>query len=197
MWLYSLLFPLEIIMHVSTTNAVNLKYGLDGLAPGTIAFATFGLAVLAYIKGNFILSQHFQMEYIQEAGELTIFTAGMIGTVLGFLWFNTKPAEIFMGDTGSLTLGGLLAVLAILLREEILFGMIGAIFVVEALSSMIQTYYFKYTRIRFGTGKRVFLRAPIHHHFEMKGMSEEKIVIRFWIIAALLTAIGLATIKLR
>jgi len=184
-------------MIVATSNAVNITDGLDGLASGTIIMASIGLGVMAYLKGNYNLAGYLNLEFIPEAGELTIFTSSLIGTTLGFLWYNSYPAEIFMGDTGSLSLGGVLAMLSILLREEFLFAIIGGIFVIEAGSSLLQRYYFKFTRIRTGTGKRLFRRAPIHHHFELKGLSEQKIVVRFWIIAALFTAIGLATLKLR
>ncbi|RLC50914.1 MAG: phospho-N-acetylmuramoyl-pentapeptide-transferase [Candidatus Cloacimonadota bacterium] len=189
--------PFAIFMIVGTSNAVNLTDGLDGLAAGTIALSAFALGIMAYLKGNFVIADYLNLEFISNAGELTIFTTALVGTLLGFLWYNSKPAEIFMGDTGSLSLGGILAVLSILLREEIFFAIVGAIFVVEALSSIIQRYYFKYTRKKTGTGKRVFLCAPIHHHFELKGIDEGKIVVRFWIVAILLVAIGLATIKLR
>ena len=189
--------PFVVFMIVGTSNAVNLTDGLDGLAAGTIALATFGLGVMAYLKGHYNLAQYLNLNFIQEAGELTIFTASMIGTTLGFLWFNTKPAEIFMGDTGSLTMGGLLAVISIFLQEQLFFAIIGGIFIAEAMSSIVQRYYFKYTRLRFGEGKRFFRRAPLHHHFEMSGMSEDKIVVRFWIVAVLLVAIGLGTLKLR
>ncbi len=189
--------PFVIFMIVGTSNAVNLTDGLDGLAGGTIALAAFALGIMAYIKGHFVIADYLNLEFIKNGGELAIFTSTLVGTMLGFLWFNIKPAQIFLGDTGSLSLGGILAVLAILLREEIFFAIAGGIFVFEALSTLIQRYYFKYTRIKTGKGKRVFLCAPIHHHFELKGLSEEKIVIRFWIVAALLTAFALATIKLR
>ncbi|MBN1949296.1 MAG: phospho-N-acetylmuramoyl-pentapeptide-transferase [Candidatus Cloacimonetes bacterium] len=189
--------PFVVFMIVGTSNAVNLTDGLDGLAGGTIAMSAFALGVMAYIKGHFVIADYLNVEFIANAGELTVFTAALIGTVLGFLWFNIKPAQIFMGDTGSLSLGGILAVLAILLREEIFFAIAGGIFVIEAMSTIIQRFYFKYTRFRTGTGKRVFLCAPIHHHFELKGISEEKIVIRFWIISALLAAVALATLKIR
>ncbi|HHE38780.1 MAG TPA: phospho-N-acetylmuramoyl-pentapeptide-transferase [Candidatus Cloacimonetes bacterium] len=189
--------PFVIFMIVGTSNAVNLTDGLDGLASGTIAISAFALGVMAYIKGHFVIAEYLNLDYIANAGELAVFTAALIGTLLGFLWFNVKPAQIFLGDTGSLSLGGILAVLAILLREEIFFAIVGMVFVVEAMSSIIQRYYFKYTRIKTGKGKRVFLCAPLHHHFELKGISEEKIVIRFWIIAILLAAIGLGTLKLR
>lgn len=193
-WMF---IPFVVFMIVATSNAVNLTDGLDGLAAGTISIATFGLGVMAYLKGHFVLANYLNIEYIAESGEITIFTASMIGTTLGFLWFNTKPAQVFMGDTGSLTLGGLLALISIVLREELLFAIIGAIFIAETLSSMIQRYYFKYTRLKTGTGKRFFKKAPLHHHFEMSGVPEEKIVVRFWIIAILLVAIGLGTLKLR
>ncbi|MBN2461010.1 MAG: phospho-N-acetylmuramoyl-pentapeptide-transferase [Candidatus Cloacimonetes bacterium] len=189
--------PFVIFMIVGTSNAVNLTDGLDGLAGGTIALASFALGVMAYLKGHFVISRYLNLEFISNAGELSIFTAALIGTILGFLWYNIKPAQIFLGDTGSLSLGGILAVLAILLREEVFFAIAGGVFVIEALSTIIQRYYFKYTRIRTGTGKRIFLCAPLHHHFELKGISENKIVIRFWIVAALLAAFALATLKLR
>ncbi|MCD4652201.1 MAG: phospho-N-acetylmuramoyl-pentapeptide-transferase, partial [Candidatus Cloacimonetes bacterium] len=189
--------PLVIFIIVGASNATNLTDGLDGLAGGTIAIAASALGLMAYIKGNYNLATYLRLEFIQEAGELTVFVAAVVGSLMGFLWFNLKPAQIFMGDTGSLALGGILANLSILLREEIFLAIVGGIFIVEALSSIMQTYYFKYSRMRTGTGKRLFRCAPIHHHFELKGLSEEKIVGRFWIIAMLLAAVGLATIKLR
>ncbi|MCK4338980.1 MAG: phospho-N-acetylmuramoyl-pentapeptide-transferase [Candidatus Cloacimonetes bacterium] len=179
------------------SNAVNLTDGLDGLAAGCIALAAFGLGVMSYVKGNIVIAQYLRIEFIKEAGELTVFTSAIIGTILGFLWFNIKPASIFMGDTGALSMGGILAVLAILIKEEIFFSIISAVFIVEAVSSLVQRYYFKHTRLKTGEGKRIFLCAPIHHHLELKGWSEEKIVIRFWIITMFLTALGLVTLKLR
>ena len=189
--------PFVVFMIVGTSNAVNLTDGLDGLASGLIAMTTLGLGVMAYLKGNFQWASYLNLNFISEAGELTIFTASIMGTTLGFLWFNTKPAQIFMGDTGSLTIGGMLALISIFLQEQFFFAIIGGIFIAEALSSIIQRYVFKFSRIRTGQGIRVFKRAPLHHHFEMKGLPEEKIVIRFWIIGALLVAIGLGTLKLR
>ena len=190
-------FPFVIFVIVATSNAVNLTDGLDGLSSGCIAFSALGLGIMAYLKGNFKTASYLNLEFLPNVGELTIFTTAIIGTIMGFLWFNTKPAAIFMGDTGSLSLGGILAILSVLLKEEIFFAIVGGVFVIEALSSLIQRYYFKYTRIKTGQGQRVFLRAPLHHHFELKGWPEEKIVVRFWIIAALLLVIGLSTIKLR
>ncbi len=192
-----LYFPFVIFMIVGTSNAVNLTDGLDGLASGSIIFTALALGVMAYIKGNVNNAAYLQLDFISEAGELTVFLAAIIGTLLGFLWFNTKPAEVFMGDIGSLTLGGVLATIALLLKEEIFFAIVSGVFVMETLSTIIQTNYFKYTRKKTGVGKRVFLCAPLHHHFEKKGMPEEKIVVRFWIVAAIFAAIGLATIKLR
>jgi phospho-N-acetylmuramoyl-pentapeptide-transferase len=193
-WFY---FPFVVIMIVGTSNAVNITDGLDGLAGGTLAIAALALGAMAYIKGNINHADYLQLSFIKEAGELTVFVAAIIGTLLGFLWFNSKPAQVFMGDIGSLTLGGIMATLALLLKEEIFFAIVCGIFVLEALSTIIQRYYFKFTRIKTGTGKRVFLCAPLHHHFEKKGIPEEKIVVRFWIVASLFAALGLATIKLR
>ena len=193
-----LFFPLLVIfMIIGTSNAVNLADGLDGLAGGTTIFASFALAIMSYIKGNQIIAGYLNMDFIAEAGELTVFIFALIGTTLGFLWYNIKPAQIFMGDTGSLSLGGLLAVISILLKEQIFFAIVGGVFVIEALSSMGQTLYFKYTKKFQGKGRRLLLCAPLHHHFERKKIPEGKIVIRFWIIAALFAAIGLITIKLR
>jgi phospho-N-acetylmuramoyl-pentapeptide-transferase len=193
-WIF---IPLVVFMIVGTSNAVNLTDGLDGLATGTGAFAALALGIMAYLKGHFVIADYLNLEFIANAGELVIFTAALIGTLLGFLWYNVKPAQIFLGDTGSLSLGGILAVLSILLREQIFFAIVGGIFIMEAMSTIIQRYYFKYTKKKTGTGKRVFLCAPLHHHFELKKLAEEKIVVRFWIVAILLVAIGLATIKLR
>ncbi len=192
-----LFIPFVVLYVTWFSNAVNLTDGLDGLAGGTIAIAGLAMGIIAYFKGHATISSYLQLEYIAGAGELTIFTAALIGTVLGFLWYNTRPAEIFMGDTGSLSLGGLLAMEAVLLREDIFLLIVGGIFVTEACSSLMQRYWFKYTRLRFGEGRRIFLCAPLHHHFELKGMAESKIVVRFWIVAALLAAVGMATIKLR
>lgn len=189
--------PFVVFMVVGTSNAVNLTDGLDGLATGVVALSAFGLGVMTYLKGNFVLADYLNLDFIANSGELAVFSAALIGTLLGFLWFNAKPAQIFLGDTGSLALGGILAVLSILLREEIFFAIIGGVFVMEALSTIIQRYFFKYTRKKYGVGRRVFRCAPLHHHYELKGIAEEKIVVRFWIVAALLVAIGLATLKLR
>jgi len=195
--IYWLFIPFTVLMIVGTSNGTNLTDGLDGLATGTISIALIGLGIMSYIKGNFINAEYLNLEFIPQAGELTVFIAGVVGSLLGFLWFNCKPAQIFMGDTGSLALGGQLAVIAIILREEIFFLIIGGIFVVESISSLIQIKYFQYTRKKYGKGRWFFKMAPLHHHYQKKGFSEDKIVVRFWIIALLLLAIGLSTIKLR
>jgi len=189
--------PFVVFMIVGSSNAVNLTDGLDGLAPGIITLTSFGLCTMAYLKGHATIAEYLKLQYIPDAPELAIFTASMMGSTIGFLWYNTKPAELFLGDTGSLSMGGLLTIIAIFLQEQIFFAIIGGVFVIEALSSIIQRYYFKYTKARTGTGKRFFLRAPLHHHFELKGWSEEKIVVRFWIVSILFLAIGFSTLKLR
>lgn len=192
-----LFIPFVVFLIVGTSNAVNLTDGLDGLAAGTLVFSAIGLGVMSYLKGNFIAAGYLNLEFLPNAGELTVFISALIGTLIGFLWFNSYPAQVFMGDTGSLTLGGILAVISVLLQEQIFFMIIGMIFVIETLSVITQRSWFKYTKKKYGTGRRVFLCAPIHHHYELKGLHETKIVIRFWIIAILLVAIGLSTIKLR
>jgi phospho-N-acetylmuramoyl-pentapeptide-transferase len=184
-----------------TSNAVNITDGLDGLAAGlsAIAFATF--AIFSYIMGRTDASAYLQMFYLQDAGELTIFCLAIVGALIGFLWFNTYPAEVFMGDTGSLALGGGLGAVAILLKSEFLLAFVGAVFAAETVSVIVQRYVFKYRRRRYGEGyakaHRVFKRAPLHHHFEMLGWHEAQVVVRFWIIGILCAFFALTTIKLR
>ncbi len=189
--------PFVVFMIVATSNGTNLTDGLDGLATGTSSVVLLGLAVMAYLKGNFRFADYLLLDYIPEVAELTVFVSALLGGLMGFLWFNCKPAQIFMGDTGSLTLGGVMAVIAVMLREEIFLMIVGGVFVVEALSSLLQIQYYKYTRRKTGIPKRLFLMAPLHHHFQKKGHAEEKIVVRFWIISILLLAVALSTIKLR
>jgi len=186
-----LFIPFSIIVIVGSANAVNLTDGLDGLAimPVMIAGATLG--IIAYVVGRVDFTEDLGLQYVPGTGELLIFSMGLVGGGLGFLWYNAPPAAVFMGDTGSLALGGGLGAIAVSAKHEIVFALVGGIFVVEALSVMIQVFYFK------RTGKRVFLMAPIHHHYEKKGWSEPQIVIRFWIIALILAMIGLATLKVR
>jgi phospho-N-acetylmuramoyl-pentapeptide-transferase len=189
--------PFVVFMVVATSNGTNLTDGLDGLAAGTSAVVFLGLAVMAYLKGNFIFADYLLLDYIPQVAELTVFMSALLGGLMGFLWFNCKPAQIFMGDTGSLALGGLMAIIAVMLREEIFLAIIGGVFVIESLSSLLQIEYYKYTRKTTGIPRRLFLMAPIHHHYQKKGYSEEKIVVRFWIISFLLLAVALSTIKLR
>ncbi|MDZ4183166.1 MAG: phospho-N-acetylmuramoyl-pentapeptide-transferase, partial [Candidatus Cloacimonadaceae bacterium] len=164
--------PFVVFLIVGTSNAVNLTDGLDGLAAGTLVFSAIGLGVMSYLKGNFVAAGYLNLEFLPNAGELTVFISALIGTLIGFLWFNSYPAQVFMGDTGSLTLGGILAVISVLLQEQIFFMIIGMIFVIETLSVITQRSWFKYTKKKYGTGRRVFLCAPIHHHYELKGLHE-------------------------
>ncbi|MCB5279515.1 MAG: phospho-N-acetylmuramoyl-pentapeptide-transferase [Candidatus Cloacimonetes bacterium] len=193
-WLF---IPFAMFMIIGSSNAVNLADGLDGLAAGTLAFSALGLGIMSYLKGNFVAAGYLNLEFISTAGELTVFISGMMGALIGFLWYNSYPAQVFMGDTGSLALGGILAVISILLKEQIFLVIIGLIFVLETFSVIMQRTWFKYTKKKFGSGRRIFLCAPIHHHYELKGIHETKIVIRFYIVAILLVAVGLSTIKLR
>ena len=176
---------------VGFSNAVNLTDGLDGLAIVPVMMAAAAFGVISYLVGNFVFAQYLQVHHAPGAGELAIFCAAIIGGGVGFLWYNAPPAKIFMGDTGSLALGGALGTVAVSTKHELVLGIIGGLFVIEALSVMIQVAYFK------ATGKRVFLMAPIHHHFEKLGWAESTVVIRFWIVAAMLALIGLSTLKLR
>ena len=183
--------PFGMIVIVGAANAVNLTDGLDGLAIMPVMIAAGTLGVIAYIVGNFNFSEYLGVHFVPGTGELLIFTSALFGAGLGFLWYNAPPAAVFMGDTGSLALGGALGAIAVCTKHEIVLAIVGGLFVVEALSVIIQVLYFK------RTGKRVFLMAPIHHHFEKKGWAEPQIVIRFWIISLILAMIGLATLKVR
>lgn len=186
-----LFFPFAMIVIVGAANAVNLTDGLDGLAIMPVMIASGALGVIAYAVGRVDFSQYLGLHYVEGTGEILIFTSALIGGGLGFLWYNAPPAAVFMGDTGSLSLGGALGAIAVCTKHEIVLAVIGGLFVVEALSVIIQVLYFKQT------GKRVFLMAPIHHHFEKLGWAESQIVIRFWIISLILALIGLATLKVR
>ena len=182
---------------VGASNAVNLTDGLDGLAIMPVVMVGSALGVFAYVTGRVDLSRYLLIPYIPGAGELLIFCAAMAGAGLAFLWFNTHPAQVFMGDVGALSLGGALGTIAVITRQEIVLGIMGGVFVAEALSVMAQVAWFKYTRKRYGQGRRFFLMAPLHHHFEKKGWAEATIVIRFWIISMILALVGLATLKIR
>jgi phospho-N-acetylmuramoyl-pentapeptide-transferase len=179
-----------------SSNAVNLTDGLDGLAAGCMAICSFAFCVLALIIGT-SWSNQLLLKYIPGADQMAVLAGAMMGACLGFLWFNCNPAQVFMGDTGSLALGGLIGYIAIVIRQELVLFIVGGIFVVEALSVLIQVFYFKYSRRRFGEGRRVFLMAPLHHHFQRKGWTETQVVVRFWLMGAMLAAMALATVKLR
>ena len=182
---------------VGASNAVNFTDGLDGLAVMPVVMVGSALGVFAYIVGNSVFSRYLLFPYIPGAGELLVFCAAMAGAGLAFLWFNANPAQVFMGDVGALALGGALGTIAVITRQEIVLGIMGGIFVAEMLSVMIQVAYFKYTKRRYGEGRRIFLMAPLHHHFEKKGWAENQVVVRFWIVTMLLCLIGLASLKLR
>jgi phospho-N-acetylmuramoyl-pentapeptide-transferase len=182
---------------VGSSNAVNLTDGLDGLAIGCTLIVTFVFIIFTYIAGNKIMADYLRVPYVEGAGELTVFCAAMIGAGLGFLWFNCHPAQVFMGDTGSLALGGVLGVIAVLIHQPFVLVIAGGVFVLEASSVMIQTVWFKHTRRKSGEGQRVFLMAPLHHHFEKKGWYESQVVARFYILGILFAVLALSTLKLR
>lgn len=185
-------FPFAMCVIVGSSNAVNLTDGLDGLAIGTIIIAVSSFALISYLVGNNIYANYLQIVHVPNVGELTILCSALIGSGLGFLWYNAEPAEVFMGDTGSLSLGGALGIISVITKHEIVLSIIGGVFVLETISVIIQVYCYKFTK-----GKRIFLMAPIHHHFEKKGWRESKVVIRFWILAIIFALIGLSSLKLR
>lgn len=189
--------PIMVFIITATSNAVNLTDGLDGLAIGCVGIATMALALISYISGNEIFSRYLNILYLPGNGELTVYCAAVVGASLGFLWFNFYPSQVFMGDTGSLALGGAIGTLSILVKKEFLLPILGGIFFAEALSVIVQRYYFKFTRVRYGQGRRIFRMAPLHHHFEMLGIPESKIVIRFYIVAVILAIMTFATFKIR
>lgn len=194
-YLFYVTLVIFIIMAVS--NGVNLTDGLDGLAAGTSTAAMSTLVVFAYVSGNYLLASYFNVLYIPSIGEMVVFTATFIGAMVGFLWYNAFPAKVFMGDTGSLTIGGIIAVSSILIRKELLIPIFGGIFLAESLSVMLQVYYFKYTKRKYGEGRRIFLMSPLHHHYQKKGVPEPRIVTRFIIIAIFLAVVSLITLKIR
>ncbi len=189
--------PMVIFIITATSNAVNLTDGLDGLAIGLVGIVGLTLAVIAYISGHIVFSEYLTIPYLRGNGELAVYLAALVGASLGFLWYNSHPAQVFMGDTGSLALGGAIGAVCVLIKKELLLPTLGGIFLAEALSVIIQRGYFKYTKKKYGEGRRVFLMAPIHHHFEMKGLPESKIVMRFYIVAIILMILSLATFKVR
>jgi phospho-N-acetylmuramoyl-pentapeptide-transferase len=192
-----LYIPLVIFIITATSNAVNLTDGLDGLAAGLVGIVGITLAIMSYVSGRADLSQYLTIPFLRGNGELTVYCAALVGASLGFLWFNAYPAQVFMGDTGSLALGGAIGALCVLIKKELLLPTLGGVFLIETLSVIIQRTYFKYTKRKYGEGRRVFAMAPLHHHFEMRGWPEPKIVTRFYIIAILLMILSLATFKVR
>ena len=195
--LWIILIPVIIFIISAVSNSNNLTDGLDGLSAGLSAIIVFTLGVFAWTSGNIIFSDYLNIMYIPRVGEITIFIAALLGSLVGFLWYNTYPATVFMGDTGSLTVGGLIAVISILIRKELLIPILCGVFLLEALSVILQVSYFKITKRRTGTGKRIFLMSPIHHHFQKVGYHESKIVSRLWIIGIFLALITILTLKIR
>ncbi|HIE16278.1 MAG TPA: phospho-N-acetylmuramoyl-pentapeptide-transferase, partial [Bacteroidales bacterium] len=196
-WVWLIFVIVVIFIVTAVSNGANMTDGLDGLATGTSAIVGTTLGILAYLSGNIIFASYLNIMYIPFTGELVIFAAAFIGATIGFLWYNAYPAQVFMGDTGSLTLGGIIAVFAIAIRKELLIPILAGIFLIENLSVMIQVWYFKRTRKKTGVGKRVFLMAPLHHHYQKKGYPEAKIVTRFWIAAIFLAVLTIVTLKVR
>ncbi len=194
-WL--LFIPIVIFIVTAVSNGANLTDGIDGLAAGTSAIIVLTLGIFSWVSGNAIFSDYLDIFFIPRAGELLIFIAAFVGALVGFLWYNTFPAQVFMGDTGSLTIGGVIAVIALIVRKELLIPLLCGIFFAESISVMIQVSYFKYTKRKIGEGKRVFLMAPLHHHYQKKGYHESKIVTRFWIIGILLAIVSIVTLKVR
>jgi len=190
-----LFFVILIITFIS--NGANITDGIDGLATGTSAIIGITLAILAYVSGNTVIADYLNIMYIPNSGELVIFAGAFVGACVGFLWYNSYPAQVFMGDTGSLAIGGIIAVFAIMIRKELMLPLLCGIFLVENFSVIIQVSWFKYTKKKFGEGRRVFLMAPLHHHYQKKGFHEAKIVTRFWIICIILAIVTVITLKLR
>ena len=189
--------PIVIFIVTAVSNGANLTDGIDGLAAGSSAIIVLTLGIFAWVSGNIIFSDYLNIMYIPNSGEMTIYITAFAGALVGFLWYNTYPAQVFMGDTGSLTIGGIIAVLAIATRKELLIPILCGIFLVENLSVMLQVAWFKYTKKRFGEGRRIFLMSPLHHHYQKKGHHESKIVVRFWVVGIFLAILTIVTLKLR
>ena len=196
-WSWLIFIPFVIFIITAVSNGANLTDGIDGLAAGTSAISVLALAIFTFVSGNIIFSNYLNIMYIPDSGEMTVFIAAFIGALIGFLWYNSYPASVFMGDTGSLTIGGIIAVLAISVRKEMLIPLLCGIFLAENFSVVLQVAYFKYTKKRFGEGRRIFLMSPLHHHYQKKGYHESKIVTRFWIVGILLAILSIVTLKLR
>lgn len=196
-WVWIIFIPIVIFIITAVSNGANLTDGIDGLAAGTSAIQASVLGVFAWLSGNIIFAGYLNIMYIPHAGELMVFICAFVGALIGFLWYNAYPAQVFMGDTGSLTIGGIIAVLAISVRKELLLPLLSGVFLIEALSVMIQVSYFKYTKKKYGEGRRIFLMSPLHHHYQKKGIHESKIVTRFWILSVFLAVLSIVTLKIR
>jgi phospho-N-acetylmuramoyl-pentapeptide-transferase len=186
-----------IFVIAAVSNGANMTDGLDGLATGTSAIIGSTLVLFTYVSGNIIAADYLNIMYIPDSGELVIYMSAFVGSCVGFMWYNSYPAQVFMGDTGSLSLGGIIAVVAILIRKELLIPILCGVFLIENLSVILQVGYFKYTRKKYGQGKRIFMMAPLHHHFQKLGIHESKIVTRFWIVGIFLAILTIVTLKLR
>lgn len=196
-WAWLIFVPMVIFIITAVSNGANLTDGIDGLAAGTSAVSVLALGIFTFVSGNIIFSNYLNIMYIPYSGEMTVFISAFVGALVGFLWYNSYPASVFMGDTGSLTIGGVIAVLAIAVRKELLIPLLCGIFLAENFSVVLQVTYFKYTKKRFGEGRRIFLMAPLHHHYQKKGYHESKIVTRFWIVSIMLAILSIVTLKLR
>ncbi len=196
-WAFLIFIPIVILIITAVSNGANITDGLDGLATGTSAIIGVTLGILAYVSGNMVFADYLNIMYIPYTGELVIFIAAFVGACIGFLWYNSFPAQVFMGDTGSLTLGGIIAVFAIVIRKELMIPILCGIFFIESLSVIIQVSWFKFTRKRYGVGRRVFKMAPLHHHYQMQGLHEAKIVQRFFIVGIILAVLAVITLKVR
>jgi len=196
-WTFLIFIPAVILIIIAVSNGANLTDGMDGLATGTSAIIGTTLAIFAYVSGNIFFANYLNIMYIPDTGELVIFISAFVGACIGFLWYNSFPAQVFMGDTGSLAIGGIIAVFAIMLRKELLIPILCGIFLAENLSVVMQVSYFKYTRKKFGAGRRIFKMSPLHHHYQKKGYPEPKIVLRFFIVGIMLAVFSVITLKIR
>ena len=196
-YVWLVFIPIVILIVTAVSNGANLTDGIDGLAAGSSAIIVLTLGIFAWISGNIIFSEYLNIMYIPRVGEMTVFIAAFAGALVGFLWYNTYPAQVFMGDTGSLTIGGIIAVIAIAVRKELLIPVLCGIFLIENLSVILQVAYFKYTKRKYGEGRRIFLMSPLHHHYQKKGYHESKIVMRFLIVGIFLAVISIVTLKIR
>lgn len=196
-YVWLIFIPIVIFIVTAVSNGANLTDGIDGLAAGTSAIIVITLALFAWVSGNVVFSDYLNVMYIPNTGEVTIFTMAFVGALIGFLWYNAYPAQVFMGDTGSLTIGGIIAVIAIIIRKELLIPILCGIFFMETLSVMLQVSWFKYTKNKFGEGRRIFKMSPLHHHYQKAGFHESKIVTRFWIVGVFLAIVTIVTLKIR